>query len=226
MVNPSGVLTEREPLSTGWRLGVLVGLAVLPGLAVADRSLMMAVGAWSWPPLLDLMRLLTWLGYGAVDIGALLVVGLYGWRRGDGVLGLRGLIGAGTVAGAGLLDQLLKNIACRARPTAPEAGVFFAGFPCFPASYPYASFPSGHATTAFATAVLLTLWYPRAAGLCISLAVLVGLSRIMLLSHFPSDVLAGALLGTVVALAVHAHVPAARCPRATRASGPAGRAGA
>jgi membrane-associated phospholipid phosphatase len=224
VVNFSGGFTEREPIPGGWRLGVLIGLAVLPGLAAADRSLMMAVRSWSWPPLLDLMQLLTWLGYGAVDIGIFLVVGLWGWRRGDRGLGLRGLTGAATVAGAGLLDQLLKNIACRPRPTAPEAGAFFAGFPCFPASYRYASFPSGHATTVFATAVLLVLWYPRAAGPCMALAVLVGLSRIVLLSHFPSDVLGGALLGTVVALAVHAHVPAAR--RTARAGEPAGRTGA
>ena len=226
MVNPSGVPTERESLSTGWRLGVLVGLAVLPGVAVADRSLMMGAQAWHRPPLVEAMQILTWLGYGAVDIGIPIVVGLIGWWR-DAPGGLaRGAWGAGSVALAGILDQILKNISCRARPNAPGAGTFFATFPCFPAPYALASFPSGHATTAFATAVLLSLWYPRSAGLCIPLAVLVGLSRIMLLSHFPSDVLAGALLGTAVVLAVHAHVPAARRPRATRASVTAGRAGA
>jgi membrane-associated phospholipid phosphatase len=226
VVNSSGVLTEGESVSTGWRLGVLVGLAVLPGLAIADRSLMMAAQAWHWPPLVEAMQILTWLGYGAVDIGIPIVVGLIGWWRDTPGVLARGVWGAGSVALAGILDQVVKSISCRARPNAPGAGTFFATFPCFPAPYALASFPSGHATTAFATAVLLTLWYPRSAGLCISLAVLVGLSRVMLLSHFPSDVLAGALLGTAVALAVHAHVPAARRPRATRASGPAGRAGA
>jgi membrane-associated phospholipid phosphatase len=57
---------------------------------------------------------------------------------------------------------------------------------------------------------MLALWYPRSTGVCVGLAALVGLSRIVLGSHFPSDVLAGALLGSVVALAVYAYVPAAR----------------
>ncbi|MBI2115258.1 MAG: phosphatase PAP2 family protein [candidate division NC10 bacterium] len=109
-----------------------------------------------------------------------------------------------------MLDQILKNIACRARSSAPEAGSFFSSFPCFPAKYAYASFPSGHATTAFAAALLLALWYPRASGVFVGLAGLVALSRVVLGSHFPSDVLAGALLGSAVALGVHAYVPAAR----------------
>jgi undecaprenyl-diphosphatase len=104
----------------------------------------------------------------------------------------------------------VKNVVCRARPTAPGAGIFFAHFPCFPAPYAYASFPSGHATTAFAAAVLLALWYPRWAPIFAGLAALVGLSRIVLGSHFPSDVLAGALLGSLIALAVHGRFQAAR----------------
>jgi len=194
----------------GWRLSVLIGLIVLPGLVFADRGLMMAVQTWRWPPLVDLMRVLTWLGYGAVDVGVLLTLALWGWWRGDRGLTMRGLAAAATVAGAGLLDQVLKNVACRARPTALGAGAFFANFPCFPTPYATASFPSGHATTAFATAVVLALWYPRGKGVFLGLAVLVGLSRVMLGAHFPSDVLAGALLGSVVALAVYAYVPAAR----------------
>jgi len=192
------------------RLAVLVGLGVLPGLILADHGLMIAVQAWRWPAFVEAMQLLTWLGYGAVDLGVPLALGLVGWWRGNAELRVRGLWGTGTVAAAGVVDQILKNVSCRARPTAPGAGTFFASFPCFPAPYATASFPSGHATTAFATAAMLALWYPRSTGVCVGLAALVGLSRIVLGSHFPSDVLAGALLGSVVALAVYAYVPAAR----------------
>lgn len=191
-------------------MSLLAGVVVLPALVLADHDLMETVQAWRWPPLVELMRLITWLGVGAVDIGILLVLAIFGWCRGDGGLRTRGVVGAATVAVAGVLDQALKNISCRARPTAPGAGAFFSAFPCFPAQYAYASFPSGHATTAFAAALLLALWYPRAAGAWVAVAVLVGLSRVVLGSHFPSDVLAGALLGSGVALAVYAKVPVVR----------------
>ena len=202
----------------GWRLSILLGLVVLPGLVAGDHGLMTAVRMWHWPPLVDVMQVLTWLGYGAVDIGVLSVLGLCGWWRQDRALGMRGFTGAATVAGAGLLDQVLKNVACRARPMAPGAGAFFTNFPCVPAPYATASFPSGHATTAFATAVLLGLWYPRGTGVFVGLAVLVAVSRVMLGAHFPSDALAGAVLGSGVALVAHAYVPATRRSKTAAAS--------
>jgi membrane-associated phospholipid phosphatase len=192
------------------RLGLVGGVLFLPLVALGDARLFNRVAAWRTPGLEAAMQVITWLGYGAVDIGILLLMALVGWWHGNGGLRTRGLVGAATVAGAGLLDQLMKNVLCRARPSAPESGAFFANFPCFPAPYAYASFPSGHATTAFAAALLLSLWYPRGTGAFFGLAVLVGLSRVVLGSHFPSDVLAGALLGCGVALFVHEHLPAAR----------------
>ena len=193
----------------GW-LSVCIGLAAVPGLILIDRGLMASLQSLQWPPFVELMRRITWLGYGALDVGLLAVLAAYGWWDGDARLRARGIAGALTVAGAGLLDQVLKNVACRARPNAPQAGAFFSSFPCFPASYAHASFPSGHATTAFATALILAFWYPRQTGLFVGLAGLVGMSRVVLGSHFPSDVLAGAVLGSGVALIVHAYLPMVR----------------
>lgn len=218
MGNSHEGLARSGSIPGGWRLSILLGLVVLPGLVVGDHGLMTAVWMWRWPPLVDVMQVLTWLGYGAVDIGVPLGLGLCGWWREDRALGMRGFAGAATVAGAGLLDQVLKNVACRARPMAPGAGAFFTNFPCFPAPYATASFPSGHATTAFATAVVLALWYPRGTGVFVGLAVLVAVSRVMLGAHFPSDVLAGALLGSGVALVVHAYVPTTRQRKMTAVS--------
>jgi undecaprenyl-diphosphatase len=104
------------------------------------------------------------------------------------------------VAVAGILDQVVKNLTCRARPSAEVAGAFLVDFPCFPAPYDLAAFPSGHATMAFALATLLSLWYPRWRGGFLAVAALVGWSRVVLGSHFPSDVLAGAVLGCAVVL--------------------------
>ncbi len=190
--------------------GLLIGLGALPVVIMADHSLMRLVQTWRWPGLLEAMQLFTRLGYGAIDIGGLLAIALIGWCEGKASIRARGLWGAGTVAAAGILDQIVKNIACRARPSAPGGGLFFATFPCFPASYAYASFPSGHATTAFAAAVILAAWHPRRAGTFLGVAALVGLSRIVLGAHFPSDVLAGALLGSGTALAACRSVLALR----------------
>lgn len=67
------------------------------------------------------------------------------------------------------------------------------------------SFPSGHATLAAATATSLSLSYPRwyVVGPGALWTVGVALSRVWYGVHYPSDVAAGALLGSTVALGVH-----------------------
>ncbi|MCV6589164.1 MAG: phosphatase PAP2 family protein [Marinobacterium sp.] len=57
------------------------------------------------------------------------------------------------------------------------------------------SFPSGHAAAAFVVATLLGHYYPALTGFSYSLAVLIGVSRVMLGVHYPCDIAAGALLG-------------------------------
>lgn len=57
------------------------------------------------------------------------------------------------------------------------------------------SFPSGHTASSFAAATALAFFYPRAAPLAYTLATGVGLSRVHLGVHFPSDAAVGGVIG-------------------------------
>lgn len=63
------------------------------------------------------------------------------------------------------------------------------------------SLPSGHTAAACLMASMVAYFYPSFAWLGCSWAILIGLSRILLGVHYPSDVLAGAALGITIATA-------------------------
>lgn len=95
---------------------------------------------------------------------------------------------------AGITVQILKHLIGRARPRVGNYLLFIG--PTFQIDYD--SFPSGHTTMAFCLAVVLSDYAPRYSVLFYLFALLIGIYRIDVLAHFPSDVLAGALVGSFV----------------------------
>jgi membrane-associated phospholipid phosphatase len=100
-----------------------------------------------------------------------------------------------------LLAAIIKNIIGRARPFV-VAGPDVWAYEPFTWHARYASFPSGHTTTAFAALVAIGAIFPQARALMWIYAVLMGLSRVVVTAHHPSDVIAGAILGAVGAYLV------------------------
>jgi membrane-associated phospholipid phosphatase len=100
-----------------------------------------------------------------------------------------------------LAGAVVKWIVGRGRPfVGGEANPF--NFEPFAGTEAYASFPSSHAITAFALAFAVTAVWPRARPAMIAYALLIAGSRLVLLAHHPSDVVAGALIGVLGAMSV------------------------
>jgi len=107
---------------------------------------------------------------------------------------------------AGGAANLLKLCLMRVRPHSLDLDVagsacatFGRWFPLLGAGSEGQSFPSGHTATAAALAATLIFFYPQGRLLFIGLAGLVACQRVFSGAHYPSDVLAGAAIGTLLA---------------------------
>jgi undecaprenyl-diphosphatase len=158
-----------------------------------DHKLMLRVNRWPAPRWIRLWALCAtrggdgWLWYG---MGAVIL--LFG-----GPERFRAVAVAAVAAALGILIFLrLKKATGRRRPCAFEPHCWANLLP--PDQF---SFPSGHTITAFAVGVSLSRFYPELAPGLLFCSVSVALSRILLGMHFLSDVLAGAIIGTILAYA-------------------------
>jgi undecaprenyl-diphosphatase len=154
-----------------------------------------------WQPLDDVFIWLSRIGsWGAVWIAIAVVVALLQRRWQPAAFVVLALLAANGLA------SLLKVAVGLKRP--PPDGALVA----MPHS---SSFPSGHAAMAFAGAVVLSAFVPRAAPAFFVLAAAIAYSRLYLGVHWPLDVLAGAVLGAATALLLLAAARrrSARSPR-------------
>lgn len=95
-----------------------------------------------------------------------------------------------TLVGEGIIKHIIK----RPRPfiTMPDIKLLINR----PSSY---SFPSGHATSSFTAATVLGYYFKKYKIFFYSIATLIAFSRVYLYVHYPSDVITGAVLGTLIA---------------------------
>lgn len=101
---------------------------------------------------------------------------------------------------SGIASILIKRLG-RARPKYLDTGGPFQ-LDLLTLKASWSSFPSGHTVTVFVAAVALGYFLPRWRVVFWVTAALVGVSRVVLGSHYPSDVVAGALLGIVSAVII------------------------
>ncbi|MBO8171847.1 MAG: phosphatase PAP2 family protein [Bacillaceae bacterium] len=139
------------------------------------------------------MPRVTHLGSAAFTISLLLLVWLAGNLQYHP--GLEGLV---SLSVSHLFVQMIKRKISRPRPYMVHNHLHTISDPL--KDY---SFPSGHTTAIFSLSTTLSLSVPILATFLFPLSVLVGISRIYLGLHYPTDVGIGAMIGTITALLIH-----------------------
>lgn len=175
----------------------IAGLVVLDATDGFDVAVIQAVRAADEARLLGFLRPTTELGSTiAVTIIAVLtlLVGVAAgpWRH--------GAIGAGVIGLAALAVEIIKTTVARERPEVLDPILVERGF----------SFPSGHASLSMVAYGILAVLVSRSSlsrgtrltvvGVVVPLVFLIGLSRVWLGVHYPSDVIAGWVAGATVVL--------------------------
>ncbi len=191
-------------------------LLLAAGIGLAIIVLMYALDAWEiaqmpsrGTPALWWMRILTDFGKDEYVLGTLAVLLIVIAIAAPTMRGIQRslLLGLGTrlqfiffaVLFPVLVGEMIKWVVGRGRPFV-GGDVFH--FSHFDGSGAYSSFPSGHSTTAWALAFAVAAVWPRVRAPMIVYAVIIIATRLVLLAHHPSDVVAGALLGVIGAMCV------------------------
>jgi membrane-associated phospholipid phosphatase len=155
-------------------LGIAAALFVIALVLPFDGPLMEYLRPFSFGRSV-VVRLTTELGHSLTHIALFLIlIALYEEYK-------TGLAGLSSILATGICVVLLKDIIGLAGPQSLRP-----------------SFPSGHTAAAFVVASVLANRYPKSKYLFFILALAVGISRVLLRKHYPSDVCAGAALGLAV----------------------------
>jgi Membrane-associated phospholipid phosphatase len=101
----------------------------------------------------------------------------------------------------GLLANLLKRLVGRGRPSEFDSSGAFSFQNLFN-DWQFQSFPSGHTTTAIALAFVVGFLWPRLFPVFFVVGAVVGLSRVPVGMHYPTDVFGGLIVGMLGAYLV------------------------
>jgi undecaprenyl-diphosphatase len=201
-----GTETVWTPAMTAW---LVAGLLAIFAVSFADEAAIRFVRGSDWA----VVRFMAWITnigrsqWYLVPAGLVfLAVALADWSRGGARAKLRMAFMFGqaayvfaSVALSGLLVNVLKVLFGRARPRLlDQVGAHY--FDPLTFGYLNASFPSGHSTTVGAITGILMIWFPRWSLLIVELGLFFAATRIAAQAHYPSDVVAGLLLGTLFSI--------------------------
>lgn len=128
-------------------------------------------------------------------VAAMFLFGRISSKRGA----VTAVLGAVTAVG---ISQLVTALVDRTRPFVADPLV-----QVFVHHGPDRSFPSDSATAAFAIATALLIYKPRLGWVALALAVAWGIGRIAVGMHYPTDILAGIVLGAAVAALLRTRAP-------------------
>lgn len=164
------------------------------GVTLAVHKLYEAAG----PVLTPIMELISLMGKGGIFLIILSLALLFikKTRRFGTAMAL------GIALGALLVNVFLKVAIARPRPYADVNGIYYQLWLMLGQHMESdMSFPSGHTNAAFAAMVpLFILGNKRWSWLAIVFGILMGISRIYLVVHFPTDVLGGLITGTIAGM--------------------------
>jgi undecaprenyl-diphosphatase len=169
---------------------------LLASISDSDRWLQARVRRWRCPAwLLPGLQLVSALGNGVVwPLGLLALRPAFSSVRASALLLLAALT-------ANALVLVFKSACRRPRPAAYEPNPLLMGAPQIVVRLDRYSFPSGHVANAFAVATVIGLAAAPTAPAFSALALAVAAARVALGQHYPSDVVAGACLGSGAAWA-------------------------